>query len=274
MTSSLNNALVRIAARLFFLLLLGPFLTLPLPAAAGQAGIPAKRAFVPGEKLVFELRWTFITAGTATLEVLPMQTINGQPAYHFALTAKSNAFLDSLYKVRDRIDAFADGGLTHSVHYLKKQHEGTTIRDIEVRFDWDNLKTRYLKTEAGGGEDKLTPVMPGSFDPLSAFYFVRGTDRINNGSIIESPITDGNKNVVGRVTVVKRETITVKGTTYDTFLVEPELKDVGGVFEKSSGARIQIWVTADHRRRPVRLKSKVAVGSFVGDLISAEGLAP
>ncbi|MCP3952387.1 MAG: DUF3108 domain-containing protein [Desulfobacterales bacterium] len=263
-----------IAIRFLGLLLLGTCLV-TTGRLAGAADSPTFRpAFVPGEKLVFELRWTFITAGTATLEVMPMQTIDGQPAYHFAMTAKSNAFLDTLYKVRDRIDALADAGLTRSVHYLKKQREGNTIRDIEVRFDWDNLKTRYLKTETGGGEDKLTPVMPGSFDPLSAFYFVRGTEKVGVGSLIERPITDGNKNIIGRVTVVKRETIKVKGTKYDTFLVEPELKDVGGVFEKSKNARIQIWVTADHRRMPVRLKSKVIVGSFVGDLVSATGLAP
>jgi hypothetical protein len=270
----LNKSAIQATVRFLLLLIAGLFLAPSLPAAAGPSKGPALRAFVPGEKLVFELRWTFITAGTATLEVLPMQTINGQPAYHFALTAKSNAFLDTLYKVRDRIDAFANAGLTHSLHYLKKQHEGTTIRDIEIRFDWENLKARYLKTEAGGGEDKLTPVMPGSFDPLAAFYYVRGADQVNVGSTIESPITDGNKNVIGRATVVKRETIKVHGTAYDTFLVEPELKDVGGVFEKSKNAKIQIWVTADHRRIPVRLKSKVIVGSFIGDLISAQGLAP
>ena len=249
-------------------------LLFPMQALGGPAAAPAQTAFGPGEKLVYELRWTFIKAGTATLEVLPTATVKDQPAYHFALTAKSNAFVDSLYKVRDRIDAYADADLTRSLHYIKKQHEGPTIRDIEVRFDWDNLKTRYIKTEKGGGEDKLTPVMPNSFDPLSAFYFIRGAENVKVGSVITSPITDGNKNVIGRATVVKRETIKVKGQTYDTFLVEPELKDVGGVFEKSKDAKIQIWVTADHRRIPVRLKSKVIVGSFVGDLISAQGLAP
>ena len=270
MTPTPRKSAIRVIVRCFLYLLLVAFLAAPAAADAGTA----PSAFAPGEKLVFELRWAFITAGTATLEVLPMQTVQGQPAYHFRLTAKSNAFLDSLYKVRDRIDAYADADLTRTLHYLKKQHEGPTIRDIEVRFDWDNLKTRYLKTEKGGGEDKLTPVMPRSFDPLSAFYFVRGAEQVSAGRIIESPITDGKKNVIGRVTVVRRETIRVKGTAYDTFLVEPELKHVGGVFEKSKNARIQIWVTADHRRIPVRLKSKVVVGSFVGDLISASGLVP
>ncbi len=255
------------------LLLLAVFLTGPLPPV-GAAEKDAVTAFAPGERLVFELRWAFLTVGTATLEVLPLQTINAQPARHFVMTAESNAFLDTLYKVRDRIDTFTDADLTRSVLYKKQQHEGPTIRQIEVQFDWENLKMRYLKTEKGGGEDKLVPMMPGSFDPLAAFYNVRNTKNIGVGAIVESPITDGNRNVIGRARIVKRETIKVKGTRYATFLVEPELKDVGGVFEKSKDARIQIWVTADHRRIPVRLKSKVAVGSFVGDLVSAQGLVP
>ncbi|MGA8180500.1 MAG: DUF3108 domain-containing protein, partial [Desulfobacterales bacterium] len=59
---------------------------------------------------------------------------------------------------------------------------------------------------------------------------------------------------------------------YDTYLIEPELKHIGGVFEKSKNAKIQLWVTADKRKIPVKIKSKVAVGSFVGELVSATGL--
>jgi len=33
-----------------------------------------------------------------------------------------------------------------------------------------------------------------------------------------------------------------------------------------------LWVTADKRRIPVKIKSKVVVGSFVGELVSATGL--
>ena len=37
----------------------------------------------------------------------------------------------------------------------------------------------------------------------------------------------------------------------ETWLVEPELGQIGGVFGKSPGAKLQIWVTADARRLPV-----------------------
>ena len=230
------------------------------------AGLEKKgpQPFRAGEKLVFELRWTFIPAGQAILEVLPDTTVQGRPARHFRLTARSNAFIDAFYKVRDIIDAYTDPDLTRSVSYRKKQREGSTHRDVTVVFDWQAETARYAN------RDEVKPpiaLMPGSFDPLSAFYYLRNLP-LEAGATIERPITDGKKNVVGRARVVRREKIRVSGRTWDTYLIEPELRHVGGVFEKSPKAKIQVWVTADHRRLPVRLKSKVVVGSFVGDLVS------
>jgi hypothetical protein len=224
--------------------------------------------FYPGEKLTFLLKWEFIPAGESVLEVLPMETIDGAKAYHFLLTVKSNAFIDSLYKVRDRIDAYANTEMTHSMLYKKKQHEGKTQRDIVVNFDWQNNNVQYTNFK-----DKRPPIdiLSGSFDPLSAFYFVRLFD-FQEKSKIERPITDGKKCVIGELSVIKRETLKLKSGTYDTYLIEPELKHIGGVFEKSKNAKIQLWVTADKRRIPVKIKSKVVVGSFVGELVSATGL--
>ncbi|HUT42942.1 MAG TPA: DUF3108 domain-containing protein [Desulfobacterales bacterium] len=224
--------------------------------------------FYPGEKLTFLLKWEFIPAGESVLEVLPMETIDGVKAYHFLLTVKSNAFIDSLYKVRDRIDAYANTEMTHSMLYKKKQHEGKTQRDIVVNFDWQNNKVQYTNFK-----DKRPPIdiLSGSFDPLSAFYFVRLFD-FQEKSKIERPVTDGKKCVIGELSVIKRETLKLKSGTYDTYLIEPELKHIGGVFEKSKNAKIQLWVTADKRRIPVKIKSKVVVGSFVGELVSATGL--
>jgi Protein of unknown function (DUF3108) len=235
---------------------------------SGVCGDEKDLPFQPGEKLTFQLRWTFIPAGESTLEVLPMETISGIKVYHFLLTAKSNAFVDVFYKVRDRIDAFMSADVDHSILYKKKQREGKSIRDIVVNFDWRNKKAQYANFK-----EKLAPIdiLPGTFDPLSAFYFIRLVD-FKGKSIIKRPITDGKDCIIGRLSVIKKETIHLKTGTYDTYLIEPELKHIGGVFEKSKNAKIQLWVTADKRKIPVKIKSKVAVGSFVGELVSAAGL--
>ena len=231
---------------------------------AGEKDFP----FHPGEKLTFVLKWTIIPAGESVLEVLPMETLDGVKAYHFLLTAKSNSFIDTFYKVRDRIDAYTNTEMTHSMLYKKKQREGSSHRDIIVNFDWQNNKAQYTNFK-----EKQPPIdiIPGSFDPLSAFYFVRLFD-FKEKSTIERPVTDGKECIIGKLSIIKRETIKLKNKTYDTYLIEPELKHIGGVFEKSKNAKIQLWVTADKRRMPVKIKSKVVVGSFVGELVSATGL--
>ncbi len=221
--------------------------------------------FKPGERLTYVLKWQAIPAGEAVLEVQPMTEVGGDLAYHFVMTTKTNSFVDFFYKVRDRIDAYSDSAMQHSVLYKKKQREGRHQRDVVVSFDWQEKVAQYVNK---GKKRKPISLLPGSFDPLSAFYYIRLVDMKPDARIFQ-PVTDGKKNVMAEVHVVRRETIKVSGQSYDTFLIEPELKDVGGVFKKSKNAKLQIWVTADQRHIPVRVKSKVVVGSFIGDLVSS-----
>jgi len=229
----------------------------------------AELPFAPGERLTFELRWLWIPAGQAVLEVMPATRIDQQEVLHFRLSVRSNEVLDKIYMVRDRIDAFTDLSLTRSVAYRKKQHEGSTRRDVTVAFDWQNAQARYLTPNET--RDPIS-LLPGTLDPLSVFYYSRLFD-LSTVSEVLRPITDGKKCVVGIGRVVGRESIRLSnGMVYDTFCIEPDLKHIGGVFRKSPNARIQLWVTADHRRMPVKIKSRVVVGSFIGELISAQGL--
>ncbi len=76
---------------------------------------------------------------------------------------------------------------------------------------------------------------------------------------------------MGVAKVKRREKVRLTSGTYDTYLIEPSLKHLEGVFEKSKKAKIQLWITKDERRIPVKLKSKIAIGSFTGELISFTG---
>lgn len=243
-----------------------------LPNAAPITSPPDAIPFAPGEKLTFELRWGSILAGMAFLEVQPVKTINGEPAYHFVLIAQSNAFVDVFYKVRDRIDAFADIGMNRSVHYEKKQHEGRHKREEVIEFDWKKSQASYSNF---GEKKEPIQLMNGSFDPLSAFYYSRTAPLDPEQGPLERPITDGRKNVIGRLKVAARETITLQnGKTYETLRVEPELQHVGGVFKATKNAKIQLWLTDDAHRIPVRIQSKVKIGHFTGELITPEGTRP
>ncbi len=245
--------------------LIGGCLWLLITATVCHAASDAPLPFAPGEKLVFHLRWGLISAGKATLEVLPTQDMDGTAATHFVLTAETNSFVDLFYKVRDRIDSYTDEAVTRSLHYTKHQREGSHRKKIQVTFDWHRNTAQY----ANYGKAKApVTILPGTFDPLGILYFARRFDH-GRHQLLERPVTDGKKCVIGRATVVRRETIQVPAGVYDTFLLKPDLRDVGGVFEKDREAHIHLWVTADQRRMPVKVKSKVIVGSFVGELVTA-----
>lgn len=259
---SIANPVIRLFA--VWICCAGLFLSLP----DSDAWASQKHPFLPAERLVFELKWTFIPAGEAVLEVLPFEKVNGGDAYHFVLTANSNSFVDTFYKVRDRIDAYADIQMNGSILYHKKQREGSTKRDIEVIFDQKNLRAYYHRM---GKDKREIKIVPGTFDPLSVFFFAR-TTKLSVGMYIRRPVSDGKKVVIGKAKVVKREKITVPAGNFDTFLLEPELADIGGIFEKSKDAKIQVWVTADRRCIPVKIESSVSVGRFKGELVKATGL--
>jgi hypothetical protein len=219
--------------------------------------------FYPGERLTFQVKWGFIPAGESVLEVLPIETVNGVESYHFAMTAKTYPFIDIFYKVRDRIDSYTNKEMTHSILY-KKQNTGKTKRDIIVTFDWEKQEAQYSNF---GEKKEPISITDGSFDPLSVFYAFRLQD-LTEKIELENPVTDGKKSIIGKARIVKKERIQVPGGSFDTYLVEPDLKDIGGVFRKSKNAKLEVWVTSDVRHIPVKIKSKVIVGSFVVELIS------
>ena len=239
--------------------------------SAGSSGwakaIEKKIPFQPGEKLTFQVRWAFIPAGEAVLEVRPIMMVNGVRAYHFVMFAKTYEYIDLFYKVRDRIDSYTDIGMNHAILY-KKRSKGKSKKDVIVKFDWENQQVQY--SNFGEKRDPI-PLLPGSFDPLSVFYAFRLFELVKDAEI-EASLTDGKKSVIGKARIIKRETIKVPSGEYDTYLVEPDIEHLGGVFKKSKNAKLQIWVTAHEQHIPVRVKSKVKVGSFVADLISIESI--
>jgi hypothetical protein len=143
------------------------------------------------------------------------------------------------------------------------------MRKSQAQFDWMNNSVQFA--DSGSTHDPIA-LLPGSFDPLSAFYFTRMAISIRQPRI-ERPVTDGKRSFIGNARVAGRETITLSnGKRYDTLILEPKMGIFGGVFKESKGATLRVWVTADARRIPVQIKSKVNVGSFTGELVSAEGI--
>ena len=102
-------------------------------------------------------------------------------------------------------------------------------------------------------------------DPLAMFYAMRVAHMEKIGDTCKIWTTDGKSTALAIGKVIAREKIRVYGRKYSTICIEADTKKLKGVFNKSKNASLKIWVTTD-KKIPVKIKSKVIVGSFVAEL--------
>ena len=231
-------------------------------------GAPKNLPFRAGETLHYKLTWMGISVGEATFTVGEAAKFQGKPAWTFAMTARTNGFADRIYRVRDKLRSWTSPKMTRSVHHTKIAREGSYHRDIIVTFDWKRGEAVYQNSKRSYAPRKI---QPGTFDPLAVLYGFRCQTWKKPGSLKMS-VTDGLKTIRANVQVHKREEIEIGGELIDTWKVTPELKDVGGIFKRSKNATMEVWVSTDRRHIPLRLRSKVMVGSFTATLVEATGL--
>lgn len=237
-----------------------------LPAAPAHAGVKRTIPFAPGERFTYSIYWTVIYAGEAVLEVKPDMTIKGEEAYHFHATARTSEFADAFYKVRDVLDSWTDKEVKRTLKFHQVQREGSYKKDTIFNMDWPGKKLSLFGLQGFKGTLDLPDAV---LDSLSALYAFR-TSPLFPGMVVENRVTDGKKIVMGTTTVMDRETVETELGEFDCYRVVLDTKDIGGVFKKSPDASVEIWFTADDRRIPVKLRSKVVVGHFTMELVGLE----
>ena len=106
------------------------------------------------------------------------------------------------------------------------------------------------------------------FDPLSIAYFFRLHPLVQNGER-RLPTCDGKKFREVIVTAGKRQKIKLPSGEIYAIPTTPAMENLGGVFNKSPKGMLEVWYSDDQRRVPVRISSKVIVGSFTATLVKA-----
>ena len=125
------------------------FITGEEPAEDAWSSSIADYPFQPGEKLTYSLHWSFIKVGKVTMETSGPEEQDGEPCLHFHLSAKTSGIVDAIYRVRTDIHGWADARMSRTRHYIKKQNEGKTHRDIVVDYDWPKHQLIYSNLVGG-----------------------------------------------------------------------------------------------------------------------------
>lgn len=234
-------------------------------------------AFRVGEKLTFNIRYGIIKAGEAIMEVREKTLVfDSIPAYRIVTTAHSTPFFDAFYKVRDSVETYLDVRGLFSWKYEKRLREGGYLFDLLVEYDQRHglanvHKIRYEDDKTWQIRDEsrfAMSVPPYVLDVLGSFYFTR-TQRLEVGEPIFITNHDNKKVYDLRIIVQRRERVEVAAGTFDCIVVKPVLQ--GEAIFKQKG-ELWIWLTDDEFKIPVKMKTKIAVGSITTELKSIEGI--
>lgn len=248
---SISAEFISVSARLFLLLL---FSVIALSAAR-----PAE-AFGTHEKLIYDLTWTGIKAGTATQEI----TTSGAET-RIVSTARSADWITVFFPVEDRIETVLTGNSPSRIGLPKSYHlkisEGSHRRDKEVHFDHAKGVAHYKDNL--NGDKRVIPISASTIDTLSSFYFVR-TLKLEVGKSVFLTILDNMKIWNVEVQVLRKEKIKTKLGSFDTIVIKPLMQSEGILDKKGD---MFIWLTDDQRLLPIKMKTKVKVGSITATLV-------
>jgi hypothetical protein len=222
------------------------------------------KAFKEGEKLTFNVNYGFVTAGIATMEIDGIRRISARNAYHVLFRVNTVPSFDWIFKVRDRYETFIDTEGLFPWRFEQHIREGSYSRDFSAFFD-----QRRGKAKTSEGQYDIPPYVN---DILSAFYYARTLDysgmKVNDMILLHNFYKDKVYDL--NVKYLGKETVSVTAGTFDCIIVEP-LVEEGGLF-KSEGS-ITVWLSDDDLKLPVKVKTKVVIGSIDAELTKYEGLA-
>lgn len=226
--------------------------SISLTTGSGEVLPAPARPIRAGEYLKFAVRYGFISAGDAYLEIPEVRKWKGRPVYKLVARAESNKFFSSFYPVRNRIESFWDTAGYFSRRFYENRREGGYHEQNEINFDYDRGEAIYAR------DGQAIAIPPNCQDALSSFYFTRTQDLPLGGSVIFDYHASHRSQPI-EVRVLGRQRVQTPAGTFDCVAIEPILK-AAGIF-KNQG-RLVIWLTADERRIPVMMKSKVTIGTI------------
>ncbi len=214
--------------------------------------------FPVGERMEYSVTFGGARIAQSVLTVEAIDSINGTAVYRTSLETTGGP---PFYRIHDRLTSWIRPDPMASLRFDQKLRQGGYRRDRRHLMD-DEAGT-YTRYDARDGvyvrheEEHDVPIPAGVQDDVSIFYFVR-LSPLRIGERYEFDMYYKKKGNPVIIEVLRRERIRVPAGTFNTIVVRPIIKS-SGMF--SAGSEAEIYVTDDERRIPVRVKTRMSIGS-------------
>ena len=226
----------------FHIIFLSIFTILP-----GQSAWP----FQIGERLTYNVSFTGITAGQASLEVVNDTVVNNYHQLHIRFNARTTFPVSSIYTINDQVDTWLDSKYLYTKKLTKNIREGNYKNDSYTIIDYDQ------SIAITNGDTVIIDQF--LRDSYSLFYFLR-TIPLIIGETIDFTAFDGKIITPFQVIIKTKETINTVAGTFPCLVVKPFRE--GTTLLKNKGD-MMIWFSDDKIRLPIQIRIKLKYGSML-----------
>lgn len=230
--------------------------------SAQESSTEHQAPYQQGEWLKFRVHYGFVNAGYATLK-LKESNKDGRALYHAIGKGWTVGAASLFFKIRDTYESYFTRGTQVKPYYFKRRVDegGYTIkRNLTFYQNPKKVVVEDLKKDTVN-----TYQVPDVQDMVSAFYHLRNVDISNTkpGDDISINLFFDNEVFPFKLRFKSREVLNTKFGKINTWRIQP-LVQKGRVFRAQES--LEIWVTDDTNKIPVRVKASLAVGSLKADL--------
>jgi len=229
-----------------------------------------EKAYMPGEKVNYEIHYGIVQGGIATLE-LRTDTFKGKEVWHSVLLGKTTGMADAIFKVLDIYESYIEPESELPLLSVRNIREGRYTKYNEVIFD------HYTRSDSAILTSDLTGIHiaeKGIHDILSCFYYIRNHHLPNHESLRKG-------DMITIMTWFTDELYPIRLRYLGTYEIKTKVgrmkclkfnpvTEVGRLFKTEDD--VSFWFTADRNFLPVRIRFEIFVGAFVAEIVSYEGL--
>ena len=224
------------------------------------------RSFEAGENITLVVFYNalgiYVNAGTANFN-MSLERLGNKPVYHVVGTGVTNESYDWIFKVRDRYETYIDTATLKPYKFIRNVQEGNYKKYENVTFN--HPANTALTTD---GVYKVPSCVQ---DIISAIYYARNIDfdKYKVGDKIPFTMFMDNELYNMYIRYLGKETIKTRYGKFRTIKFKPLLVK-GNMFE--GGEKMNVYVSDDENKIPLRIESPLVVGSVKVDMMSYKNL--
>jgi len=247
-----------------FVLILGLTVLVPFTSSAQKCEIE-NNYFQDGEDLTYDLYIRFaasIKGGYANLKTKSVK-YDGKDAYKMTLVSESQGFARKVFELNDTLACYMSKNLV-PLAYHKDAHEGGdyTKERLKYSYSGNNVNINSVRHKNGTFRFNENLTFSGcTYDLMSILFYARtlNYNSMNKGSETTVNFVTGKNKVSMRIVYDGKEQVKANdGKKYNCMRLTLYIHD--DAFENGKEA-MKVYISDDDNRLPVRLETKLKVGS-------------